>query len=106
MGSLLDRAKRTAPATPAEFIAGADTAPSPAPQPEPPRGAAPSAPPVSGGALDPLAVPRYTFNVRLNDYQLELLRSIAAASRPKQSMQEIVHAGLIPYLEHLAAQLR
>lgn len=42
-------------------------------------------------------VPRYTFNLRLNDYELELLRSLADEQR--DSMQKVVKAGLIPYLE-------
>jgi hypothetical protein len=44
-------------------------------------------------------VPRYTFNLRLNDYELELLRSLANETR--ESMQKIVKHGLIPYLENL-----
>ena len=44
-------------------------------------------------------VPRYTFNLRLNDYELELLRSLADEQR--DSMQKVVKAGLIPYLEGL-----
>jgi hypothetical protein len=44
-------------------------------------------------------VPRYTFNLRLNDYELELLRSLADETR--ESMQKIVKSGLIPYLENL-----
>jgi hypothetical protein len=44
-------------------------------------------------------VPRYTFNLRLNDYELELLRSLAEETR--ESMQKIVKNGLIPYLENL-----
>jgi hypothetical protein len=44
-------------------------------------------------------VPRYTFNLRLNDYELELLRSLADDQR--ESMQKIVKSGLIPYLEEL-----
>jgi hypothetical protein len=44
-------------------------------------------------------VPRYTFNLRLNDYELELLRSLAEEQR--ESMQKIVKNGLIPYLESL-----
>jgi hypothetical protein len=44
-------------------------------------------------------VPRYTFNLRLNDYELELLRSLADEQR--ESMQKIVKNGLIPYLESL-----
>jgi hypothetical protein len=44
-------------------------------------------------------VPRYTFNLRLNDYELELLRSLAEEQR--ESMQKIVKNGLIPYLEDL-----
>lgn len=44
-------------------------------------------------------VPRYTFNLRLNDYELELLRSLAEEQR--ESMQKIVKNGLIPYLEGL-----
>jgi hypothetical protein len=50
-------------------------------------------------------VPRYTFNLRLNDYELELLRSLAEEQR--ESMQKIVKNGLIPYLEGLRTkQLR
>lgn len=48
-------------------------------------------------------VPRYTFNLRLNDYELELLREIADGKR--DSMQKIVKAGLIPYLEELRKSL-
>lgn len=44
-------------------------------------------------------VPRYTFNLRLNDYELELLRSLAEERR--DSMQKIIKNGLIPYLEGL-----
>ena len=47
-------------------------------------------------------VPRYTFNLRLNDYELELLRSLADQRR--ESMQKIVKAGLIPYLENLSQE--
>ena len=41
--------------------------------------------------------PRYTFNLRLNDYELKLLQSLADEKR--ESMQTIVKKGLIPYLE-------
>jgi len=47
-------------------------------------------------------VPRYTFNLRLNDYELELLRSLAEETR--ESMQKIVKNGLIPYLEGLRSK--
>jgi hypothetical protein len=51
--------------------------------------------------LDPEAVPRNAFNLRLNDYELDLLRRAAAQTRPKQSMQQVIKQGLIPYLERL-----
>jgi len=119
--SLLDRVKRP-PQSAETFIAAAD-----ATQPSAPMPAAPSLPinPDATTAAteaientsvqiskirptqrerrapseDPRKydVPRYTFNLRLNDYELELLRSLADEQR--ESMQKIVKNGLIPYLE-------
>jgi hypothetical protein len=121
--SLLDRVKRP-PQSAETFIAAAD-----APPPSTPTPAAPSIPTKSEvttaapEAIDNMGaphsktratprerrtstedtrkydVPRYTFNLRLNDYELELLRSLADEQR--ESMQRIVKNGLIPYLEGL-----
>jgi hypothetical protein len=99
--SLLDRVRRQQPQSAAEFIAGAEeprTTPSSSVQTRPPE--APLA-----HALDPWAVPRYTFNLRFNEYQLTLLRRLAAADAHGRSMQEIAKEGLIPILEQRARDL-
>ena len=126
--SLLDRVKRPPPSA-ETFIAAADEPAKIAPTPpaDPPATQALIAPtpipatppdvrpasPVTAPAKassprtrhssdeDPRKydVPRYTFNLRLNDYELELLRSLADEHR--ESMQKIVKNGLIPYLEAL-----
>ncbi len=121
--SLLDRVKRP-PQSAETFIAAADAPPTNAPIPassSPPNNTdvattateaiesagAPisKARPTQRGrrasSEDPRKhdVPRYTFNLRLNDYELELLRSLADEQR--ESMQKIVKNGLIPYLEGL-----
>jgi len=126
--SLLDRVKRPTQSA-ETFIAGADapTTIAPMPPPDPAASQAAIAPTqVTAAALEmtPTAditvtpkasaprvrrsvgedprkydVPRYTFNLRLNDYELELLRSLADEQR--ESMQRIVKNGLIPYLEGL-----
>src|SRR5271168_3048918 len=114
--SLLDRA-RNAPRTPEAFIQEAE-----GPQANPSAAfsgtpQAPVRPPAADSArpapataartgftapsLDPEAVPRNAFNLRLNDYELDLLRRAAAQTRPKQSMQQVIKQGLIPYLERL-----
>lgn len=110
--SLLDRVKRLPPKTPDAFIAeaenGAALLEKPAAEPAgqgTSTTAATDAPPAARGRRiakgDPrkFEVPRYTFNLRLNDYELELLRTLAEDKR--ESMQKIVKAGLIPYLEGL-----
>jgi len=121
--SLLDRVKRP-PQSAETFIAAADAPPPSAPTPAAPS--TPINPAVATAnteaieeAREPLYktrttprvrrassedprkydVPRYTFNLRLNDYELELLRSLADEQR--ESMQKIVKNGLIPYLEGL-----
>lgn len=127
--SLLDRVKRP-PQSAETFIAAADapptSAPTPATMPTPMSselGAAPTMtkaielePHVSPSKSRPAPrarhtpsedprkheVPRYTFNLRLNDYELELLRSLADETR--ESMQKIVKNGLIPYLEGLRSK--
>ena len=114
--SLLDRVKRPAQST-ETFIAAADApaiiAPMPlsdpatthaiiAPTPAitaTPKASAPRARRSAGEDPRKYDVPRYTFNLRLNDYELELLRSLADEQR--ESMQKIVKNGLIPYLEGL-----
>jgi hypothetical protein len=114
--SLLDRVKRPPPSA-ETFIAAADAVPTSSttspPVGTPPQAAEPevTAPNSKPRALrhaaqeqrkeDPRKhdVPRYTFNLRLNDYELELLRSLADEKR--ESMQKIVKTGLIPYLESL-----
>jgi hypothetical protein len=123
--SLLDRVKRP-PQSAETFIAGADATPPSAPMPVAPPPVASNtvetmteAPELQGAAQVPIPkarppqrarhapsedprkhdVPRYTFNLRLNDYELELLRSLAEEQR--ESMQKIVKNGLIPYLEGL-----
>ena len=52
-------------------------------------------------AWDKKAVPRTTFNLRLNDYQLTLLRWLA--EQREESMQRVAKRLLIPALEKLAA---
>ena len=47
------------------------------------------------------AVPRTTFNLRLNDYELTLLRWLA--EQRDESMQRVAKRLLIPALEQLAA---
>ena len=51
--------------------------------------------------LDKKAVPRTTFNLRLNDYELTLLRTLA--EQRDVSMQKLSKRLLIPALEELAA---
>ncbi len=53
-------------------------------------------------ALDKKAVPRTTFNLRLNAYQLTLLRELA--EQRDESMQKLAKRLLIPALEQLAAE--
>ena len=54
--------------------------------------------------LEKKAVPRTTFNLRLNDYQLTLLRCLA--EQHDESMQKLAKQLLIPALEQLAAERR
>ena len=51
--------------------------------------------------LDKKAVPRTTFNLRLNDYELALLRTLA--EQRDVSMQKLSKRLLIPALEELVA---
>ncbi len=94
MTSLRDRvkgqtARRTvAQADPAAFITRAEG--------EDPRGGRP------WEALDKKAVPRTTFNLRLNAYQLTLLRGLA--DQRDESMQKLAKRLLISALEQLAAE--
>lgn len=119
MASLLDRVKRP-PQSAESFIAAAESAviaptaaPIAAPELSPTQSTAPAeqttpsvakqAKPTTKNTREPVEdprkfdVPRYTFNLRLNDYELELLRKLAKGRR--ESMQKIVKAGLVPYLE-------
>ena len=52
--------------------------------------------------LDKKAVPRTTFNLRLNDYQMTLLRWLA--DQRDESMQKLAKRLLIPALEQLATE--
>lgn len=52
-------------------------------------------------ALDKKAVPRTSFNLRLNDYELTSLRWLA--EQRDESMQRVAKRQLIPALEQLAA---
>jgi hypothetical protein len=52
-------------------------------------------------AFEKKAVPRTTFNLRLNDYELALLRWLA--EQREESMQKIAKRVLIPALERLVA---
>ena len=54
--------------------------------------------------LEKKAVPRTTFNLRLNDYQLTLLQWLA--EQRDESMQKLAKRLLIPALEQLAAERR
>jgi hypothetical protein len=47
-------------------------------------------------------VPRTTFNLRLNDYELTLLRWLA--EQRDESMQRVAKRALIPLLEQLARE--
>ena len=58
-------------------------------------------PDVPWEGLDKKAVPRTTFNLRLNDYELALLRALA--EQRDVSMQKLSKRLLIPALEELAA---
>jgi hypothetical protein len=48
-------------------------------------------------AHDPTAKPNTGLNLRLNDYQLELIRELAA--REERSMQQVIRRTLIPAIE-------
>src|SRR4029450_2523827 len=50
-------------------------------------------------AFEKKAVPRTTFNLRLNDYELALLRGLA--EQRDESMQKVAKRVLIPALERL-----
>jgi hypothetical protein len=125
--SLLDRVKRP-PQSAETFIAAADAPQTSAPTPpavSPPSSSETTQPVAAAPEAEQRAsspktrsapraryapsedprkhdVPRYTFNLRLNDYELELLRTLAEEQR--ESMQKIVKNGLIPYLEGLRAK--
>jgi hypothetical protein len=51
---------------------------------------------------DKKAVPRTTFNLRLNDYELSLLRHLSA--QRDESMQKVAKRALIPMLEQLVQE--
>lgn len=128
--SLLDRVKKKPPATAEEFVAEADALPAPtaasvlpsSPQPLPPGNPLPAIQrrPDAGAAqdlgdaplatLNPAAQPHATFNLRLNDYEMELLRRVAAAHSValgvKVSMQTLAKNGTVEYLERLAHSYR
>ena len=53
-------------------------------------------------ALDKKAIPRTTFNLRLNDYELTLLRWLS--ERRDDSMQKIAKRALIPMLEQFVRE--
>jgi hypothetical protein len=59
------------------------------------------APPWDG--LDPESVPKHNASVRLNDYQLEMLRFVA--ERKDVSQQKVLNRILIPALEKQAKEL-
>lgn len=54
-------------------------------------------------AFEKKAVPRTTFNLRLNDYELALLRWLA--EHRDESMQKVAKRVLIPALERLAEDI-
>lgn len=54
-------------------------------------------------AFEKKAVPRTTFNLRLNDYELSLLRWLA--EQRDESMQKVAKRVLIPALEQLAERM-
>ena len=54
-------------------------------------------------AWDKKAAPHTTFNLRLNDYELTLLRWLA--EQRDESMQRVAKRQLIPVLEQLAADV-
>ena len=62
------------------------------------------APPLPWDAYNKKAVPRTTFNLRLNDYELALLRHLAA--QRDESMQKVAKRALIPVLEQLVQEGR
>ena len=86
--SLKERAAKRTPSYEDEqaFIAGAEREPV-----EPNR---------SWKSYNKKAVPRTTFNLRLNDYELGLLRWLA--EERDESMQRVAKRVLIPALEQLA----
>jgi hypothetical protein len=85
--SLLDRLKQERAATrPEAFIAGANEDDHTHDLP--------------WEAFNKKDVPRTTFNLRLNDYELTLLRWLA--EQRDESMQKIAKRALIPALEQLA----
>lgn len=53
--------------------------------------------------LDPHEAPSIAFNLRLNRYELELLRAVAAKSR--RSQQQAVKSVLVPALERAVMEL-
>jgi hypothetical protein len=53
-------------------------------------------------AFEKKAVPRTTFNLRLNDYELALLRWLA--EQRDESMQKVAKRVLIPALERLVEE--
>jgi len=63
-----------------------------------------AASPLPWDAYDKKAVPRTTFNLRLNDYELALLRHLAA--QRDESMQKVAKRALVPVLEQLVQEGR
>ncbi|RZI45475.1 hypothetical protein [Candidatus Finniella inopinata] len=51
-----------------------------------------------GKAFDPKAKPTYGINVRLNDYQLDLIRRVC--EKEERSQQQIIKRILVPALEN------
>jgi len=51
---------------------------------------------------DPKALPRHNVSVRLNDYQIEMLRYLA--TRSDVSQQKVLHRILIPAIEEQAKE--
>jgi len=122
--SLLERVKNK-PRTPEEFVAEADSPPAVA---APPRESVPvvsATSPVSleplprsrvapvedsrgpaAGPQDPQAAPTTAFNLRFNDYEMDLLRRVTAAHSTalgvKVSQHTIAKKGALEYIEQLA----
>lgn len=53
---------------------------------------------------DPRAAPSHAITLRLNDYQIELLRAIVSATTPRVSQQSVIKQILVPGLEKAARE--